>query len=248
MAGEDDAIVDGLMQLGPLQFRSRIGAHQYRRLWGLVRRHVPHGARVLDWGAGNGHFTWAALELGLDVVACSLEDAAPPFVEGRCEWVRVRDPVTLPFADASFDAVFSVGVLEHVAELGGDEAASLREIERVLRPGGVLVVYHLPNRWSWIEAAARRIPGKHAHARRFGARELRRALGGFELVAHGRYGVLPRNVAGALPDPLRRSRALAAVYDAADALLGVPLRPLAQNWFAIARRSGARSSRGTPRP
>jgi SAM-dependent methyltransferase len=62
--------------------------------------------------------------------------------------------VTLPFEDGAFDAVASAGVLEHVRETGGDELASLREINRVLEPGGTFPCFHFPNRYSWIDMVA----------------------------------------------------------------------------------------------
>jgi SAM-dependent methyltransferase len=63
------------------------------------------------------------------------------------------DPVSLPYPDASFVAVLSLGVLEHV-ERPDD---SLDELRRVLTPGGRLYVYKLPNRRSWLEWVARRL-------------------------------------------------------------------------------------------
>lgn len=55
----------------------------------------------------------------------------------------VADATTLPFADASFAAVVTTGVLEYVRDLG----VSLREIARVLEPGGVVVcTMSLPRR------------------------------------------------------------------------------------------------------
>jgi 2-polyprenyl-3-methyl-5-hydroxy-6-metoxy-1,4-benzoquinol methylase len=61
------------------------------------------------------------------------------------------DPVGLPFADDRFEIVLSCGVLEHVQE----PAASLAELHRVLQPHGRLLVYKLPNRFSYLEAIAR---------------------------------------------------------------------------------------------
>jgi len=60
-----------------------------------------------------------------------------------------REPVILPFAADAFDLVFSVGVLEHVHEAGGDARGSILEIERVLKPGGHFLCFHLPNRYAW---------------------------------------------------------------------------------------------------
>ena len=51
---------------------------------------------------------------------------------------QVGDGRSLPFEDASFDHAYSVSVLEHIPEPGDEEA--LRELARVVRPGGRLVV------------------------------------------------------------------------------------------------------------
>jgi ubiquinone/menaquinone biosynthesis C-methylase UbiE len=117
--------------------------------------------RILDWGCGWGQVTDLLLRRGLDVtpfdfrpeVGAEGEGVRPlarfPHIEAH---IAAVDPVALPFADASFDAVLSCGVLEHVADPDG----SLREIRRVLRPGGTFYVYKLPNRTSYLEAIARR--------------------------------------------------------------------------------------------
>lgn len=57
--------------------------------------------------------------------------------------VRVGDAERLPFADASFDLVYSYGVLHH----SPDTQRAFREVARVLRPGGIarVMVYHRPS-------------------------------------------------------------------------------------------------------
>ena len=57
------------------------------------------------------------------------------------------DPLKLPYADESFDAVIGSGVLEHTAM----EGESLKEVYRVLRRDGVFVVSYLPYAYSWNE-------------------------------------------------------------------------------------------------
>src|SRR5438132_1113117 len=119
--------------------------------------------RVLDWGCGHGQMAHLMHERGLEVVAYEYS----PGHEGETRPLEHfpeltvhfgRDPVALPFEDASFDGVLSCGVLEHVER----PAESLAELRRVLRPGGRLFVYKLPNRFSYLEAIAR-LTGMYYH-------------------------------------------------------------------------------------
>jgi len=228
-----------------LQFGSLAAAYQYRRLYRIWRRFVPAGAGVLDWGAGNGHFSYFLSRNGHRVTGYSfqtftyekwLADPTYRFVPGD-----EREPVALPFGDSSFDAVASIGVLEHVRETGGDEAKSLGEIARVLRPGGTLVTFHFPNRDSWIDLAAKRVPGKHHHLYRYTRGEIERLVRGaaLELLETGRYGLLPRNSLHRVLGPWRDTRWSAEVWDRLDAMLSVVASPIVQNHYFVARKGGA---------
>jgi len=100
-------------------------------------------AEVCDVGAGRGHFTrelgaWLRAEHGLDaaghLVAC---DAVPAsFQPDAIECLPVGDDGRLPFEDDRFDVVVSIEVIEHVE----DQFAFLRELVRVARPGGRVIV------------------------------------------------------------------------------------------------------------
>lgn len=234
------------------QFGSLLSAHQYLRLYRLWRAHVPTGATALDWGAGNGHFSYFLTRSGHRVSGFSLlpGDYLRWMPVSAAEYAFTRgdegDPVRLPYPAESFDAVASIGVLEHVRETGGSEVQSLREIARVLRPDGAFVCFHFPNQWSWIDWAARRVPGKHVHPYRFTRGDIQRLCEecGLTLVQSARYAVLPRNFGYRLPGALRRSRGLAQAWDLLDRILGVPFSPVAQNYCFVARKPAAPASSG----
>lgn len=112
--------------------------------------------RVLDWGCGHGQISHLLRERGVDVVAFDYLPGSEPKVVALEHFPEIEahvsgDPVVLPFSDDHFDTVLSCGVLEHVQQ----PEASLRELHRVLRTDGRLLIYKLPNRLSYLEAIAR---------------------------------------------------------------------------------------------
>jgi SAM-dependent methyltransferase len=231
------------------QFVSLPAASQYRKLYQLTERYVRIGSHVLDWGCGRGHFSYFLLKRGFRVTAYSLEHepeifaALTPSERARLTWVhgRLDDARTLPFADNQFAAAFSVGVLEHVQELGGDELSSLMELRRVLAPDAVLICYHLPNRYSYIEAASRRLgerwKRRDFHRYRFTARDIRTLCEEARLAVLecGRYGFLPRNSLNSLPARLRDAPLVTAALNRGDAVLERLFSPVVQNYYFVAR-------------
>jgi SAM-dependent methyltransferase len=131
------------------------------------------GVDVLDVGCNTGYGTillarFGRRVVGVDVSHRAIEAATAAAVDGRPEFLAI-DGLSLPFADASFDLVTSFQVLEHVL----DPLPYLREIARVLRAGGT-VVLTTPN------AATRLDPGMTPwnpfHVREYLARELEAEL------------------------------------------------------------------------
>jgi ubiquinone/menaquinone biosynthesis C-methylase UbiE len=136
----------------------------YRSLARDLARRRP--GRLLDWGCGWGQMTALLRELGVEAVAFDFRAGlAAPTTEPLPRFPEIEahlssEPVELPFEDDSFDTVLSCGVLEHVP----DPAASLGEIRRVLRAGGMFYVTNLPNRFSYTERAARLL-GHYYHGK-----------------------------------------------------------------------------------
>jgi SAM-dependent methyltransferase len=93
--------------------------------------HLPEHGRVLEVGSGDGKIlrTLAAQRPALRVHGCDIRDWASP--DPGIEFRQITG-ADLPFADATFDAVLVVDVLEHV----DDPAYLVSEIHRVLVPGG----------------------------------------------------------------------------------------------------------------
>jgi len=103
------------------------------------------GLSVIDQGCGSGRYAIAIAAAGakqvvaVDLGAASIERARAIARDQKLTNIefRVADVLSLPVPDASVDFVFSNGVLHHTA----DPPRGLREIRRVLRPGGRAFLY-----------------------------------------------------------------------------------------------------------
>lgn len=113
----------------------------------LAAAGVPATAAALDIGTSTGANLRLLRELGLTrVEGLDASEAAIRFcAEKQLGTVRLGDVCAMPFADASFDLVLATDIIEHV----GDDEQALREIARVLRPAGhlLLTVPAFPSLW-----------------------------------------------------------------------------------------------------
>jgi SAM-dependent methyltransferase len=105
------------------------------QLEAMVRSHISPQSRVLDLGCGRGgvvELFWHDVEL-----AAGLDPDSPSLAEHRAPGMPVIRGVgeSLPFVDESFDLIVCLWVLEHLR----DPAVTLREVRRVLQPGGHFV-------------------------------------------------------------------------------------------------------------
>jgi len=136
-------------EIGTREFFDRVEQHRYEKEW-----HIPaaaefastRGLRVLEIGCGVGtdglQFARAgATYTGIDLTEAAVDLARKNFESaGMPGEFRVSDAENLDFADDSFDIVYSHGVLHHTPEI----EAAVREVNRVLKPGGraIVMLYH----------------------------------------------------------------------------------------------------------
>ena len=146
------------------------------------------GKLLLDLGCGDGAYSLAAFERGARVTGVDISDAMLASARRRAtacgasiEWRRAFAE-SLPFGSGTFDTVFAVTVLSFIK----DPLHVVREISRVLRPGGAFVIGELGSCSPW--AFSRRVRGwfgssrwREAHFWSF--RELRNLLQQAELNA-----------------------------------------------------------------
>jgi|WetSurMetagenome_2_1015567.scaffolds.fasta_scaffold01171_11 ubiquinone/menaquinone biosynthesis C-methylase UbiE len=130
----------------------------YRSRWHLLNRWLPSasrvdvaisllpgGKRLLDVGCGNGELLLKASPsysevYGFDVATVNIERAQQTLAALRnCEVKLIAGNIDvdgLPFEDSFFDSTTCIAVLQHVFDVYG----AFKEIRRVLKPGGTLVL------------------------------------------------------------------------------------------------------------
>lgn len=224
---------------------------QERRLK-MVQARVPlEGRTILDHGCGIGVYAlqfkrrFSPHVYGFDT---EFERVAEAYRElsGVCAAVSER----LPYADNRFDVVFSNEVIEHVQ----DDRATAREMVRITRPGGSIVVF-CPNRWYPFETHGHYWRGKYhfgntplinylpdalrnrlaPHVRAYTRRGLRRLFDGQPVrvihhgIIYGGYDNLQRRLP---PVGIRLLRGV--LY----ALESTPLRTFGLSHFLILQKTG----------
>ncbi|MDZ7612246.1 MAG: class I SAM-dependent methyltransferase [Candidatus Moranbacteria bacterium] len=128
---------------------------QTRKNWwrelDFIDKYIQPGSKLLDFGCGNGRL----LELiygnnlktnytGADVSESLIDLARAHYAKEK--FVLIESEEKLPFPDNSFDVAVSVAVFHHLTPKMAESA--LKEISRVLKPGGVLVITSW-RLWDW---------------------------------------------------------------------------------------------------
>jgi ubiquinone/menaquinone biosynthesis C-methylase UbiE len=159
----------------------------------FARLEGSHG-RLLEVGCGIGVDSIQLARCGFDVTAVDLTESAIEVARDSARRrgvsidFRVGNAEELDFADGTFDAVYSFGVLHHTPDI----ERAVAEVHRVLRPGGraYVMLYH---RWSLVNLVHRllRIPYESPRDRKdhcpvvytFSRRDVRHLFGQFSSVS-----------------------------------------------------------------
>jgi SAM-dependent methyltransferase len=156
---------------------ARLGAYEDWYWWHRARRRiidrllrralpVQRDLRILDVGAGTGATSRALAKYGR-VLAVDFSPEAVTIARGRGLDVARMDARALALPDASFDLVVGLDVMEHLE----DDVGLVKELRRVLKPGGVLLVTVPAYQWLWSSHDV-----ANQHWRRYRRRELRGVL------------------------------------------------------------------------
>jgi SAM-dependent methyltransferase len=99
----------------------------------MIETAIPKGVgKLLEFGAGDGAFVKRFEAKGLTVDCVEIDDGLRAELGSRKVFATIQD-----VPDASYDFIYSVNVLEHIADL----VTEVRGLRRVLNPGGILFVF-----------------------------------------------------------------------------------------------------------
>ncbi len=211
-----------------------------------IFRYLPYveGPRILDWGCYHAFDSCVlrrifgnSVELhGCDPCACP----AAQFHRYADLTFRQLDHISrLPYPDAHFDTVIGSGVIEHVA----NHFESLRELHRVIREGGQLILTFAPNQSSATELVQDLLGGQ-GHPRRYTRSSFKSLLlsHGFLIEEIGYHEVGPTLTSPSVAW-MRKIPGVGSAMSAVEHLNPIldrlwPINRLGQNLFVIGRRVG----------
>lgn len=152
-------VTDAQLEVGSPEFFAHIQPwmNPFKFPWIMAR--IEHEAKILEGkhllevGCGMGYDSLEFLKRGVRVTATDLTPNAVKLTRRhfqiaglQAEDVRTANALDLPFEEDTFDAVWANGVLHAT----GATARAIREVHRVLKPGGRAVISHFYRKPSWM--------------------------------------------------------------------------------------------------
>jgi len=202
---------------------------------------IPEKGAFLDWGCRHAVDACLVKMLrgdAVDLFGCDVDtpDYQAFYEFANLKYSQINHPYLIPYEDNSFDGVIGSGVLEHVAF----DSESLKELYRIIKPGGVFIMTMLPNQRSYTEWLNRRLGNPH-HLRLYSLKEAEHLFmhHGFLPLTYGYHQVIP-----SLSSPsagIFDSKASNKLVDSLASLNKVgeqlwPVRCFATNIFMVGRK------------
>jgi len=157
-------VKDDTLELGTVEFfehiRPWMNPYKFPDVLPRIKKVAARlkGKHVLEIGCGMGFDSVELMKRGVrltitDLTQSAVEVARRHIRSAGLEPVdmRVENVLELSYPDESFDGVYSIGVVHHT----GDTPRALREIRRVLKPGGLAVISHIYRRPSFFWALSK---------------------------------------------------------------------------------------------
>lgn len=178
LSAKEESLPSGME--GIFHITSDLVWHRFVTYLIFLARNLPKDGVVLDAGCGLGQNA-----SGLKILRPDLEVLGVDICRTRV-WKELKifgcrlekgNVLSLKFRNDTFDAIMSFGVMEHLNDekpLGdsGKDLIFLKELYRVLKPGGKLFIFHLPNKLSWSEKMAELL-GLWYHQQKYSEREIK---------------------------------------------------------------------------
>ena len=211
--------------------------------------YLNNSRSILDWGCRTGissfmirtYLDQYCPDLDVEIFGCDIEKVPSSFFleESKVKYTHLTHYYKLPYGDDQFDVVFCSGVLEHVA----NDFESLKEVYRIVKDDGYLIITFLPNIFSYTEFISREIRREVFHNRLYTKREIRRMLlhSGFLPVALDYHQVVPSL---ASIDDIHKLKPLKPIFKnvfTANKYLEKiwPINCFSANIFAVAQKKAA---------
>ncbi len=225
--------------------------HAHSRNRALIRRQISIFERcqeflseartVLDWGCRHAADACLVRMLRgphVRLEGCDVDGGGyQAFYDfAQLQYKQLTHPYALPYENDQFDAVIGGGVLEHVP----NDSESLKELYRIIRPGGHFIMTMLPNRYSYTEWLNRRLNNPH-HLRRYTLSQIHCMFmhHGFLPVAYGYHQMIPSlsSAKGGIFDLYLANKLVERLFGLNSILERIPLvNRISTNIFMVGRK------------
>jgi len=216
-----------------------------------VNSNIKKSAKVLDIGCGDGlnPFLMKLMRPDLNIVGINPNycDFWKHFKKKGLAF-KIGNGLKLKYKDNSFDVVTTFGVMEHIneeyvrfygkREFKNEELRFMKEIYRILKPGGLNIISNLPNKYSITEGLTKLL-GKRYHINRFDEKEINTLIkkSGFKKVKIRREFIIPAQIYKINKKLLSFFNKHHKILDKIDNIINkTPLNLFSQSYFIVCKK------------